>query len=98
VTLFDANSGQAVGQIASAGEVTSLALSADNQHLAAGEADGTVRVYDIRNSRQILALTSHYGAVQSLTFHEGGKQITGIAWGGRFMVDAATGKVTGTAQ
>lgn len=99
VKLFDASSGKAVGEIANPGKVTSLALAPDDQHLAAGQADGTIRLYNLRSGHQVLtAAAPHPEAIQSMTFYKALKQITAITAGGRFTVDLATGKVSGTTQ
>jgi WD40 repeat protein len=95
VTLLDAGSGKQQGQFGGTGKVTSLAISPDNQRLAAGGADGAIRVWDILSGRQVVTANAPLGAVQSLKFRDDGKEIVARATGGRFRVDAATGKVSG---
>ena len=57
-----------------------MALSQDGKTLAAGSADGIVRVWDVATHRQITALTGPGGAVNSAAFSPDGTTLaTGSA-------------------
>jgi cellulose biosynthesis protein BcsQ len=96
VTVLDASSGKQRGQFGTAGRVTSLAISPDNQRLATGGADGAIRVWDIRNGQLLATANARLGAIQNLAFQKDGKAIVASGASGRLTVDAATGKMTGS--
>ena len=54
------------------GAVDSVAFSHDGKTLATGNADGTVRLWDVATHRQIAALTGPVGAVNSVAFSPDG--------------------------
>jgi Novel STAND NTPase 1/WD domain, G-beta repeat len=55
------------------GAVTSIAFTPHGQILATGNADGTVRLWDLASRRQITALTGPAGAVTSVAFSPHGQ-------------------------
>jgi transcriptional regulator with XRE-family HTH domain len=73
------------------GTVTSVAFSPHGQILAIGNADGTVRVWDVATHRQIAALTRPAGTVTSVAFSPHGQILaTGNADGSVRVWDVAT--------
>jgi WD40 repeat protein len=54
---------------------TAAAFSPHGQILATGNADGTVRLWDVTAHRQITALTRPAGAVNSVAFSPDGKTL-----------------------
>jgi WD40 repeat protein len=57
--------------------VSSVALSPDGRHLAAGGnwGDGTVRVWDVTTGQQLPALPGHRGRVSSVAFSPDGRRL-----------------------
>jgi hypothetical protein len=64
------------------GAVNSVAFSPDGETLAIGNADGTVRLWDVATHRQITALTGPGGAVNSVAFSPDGTTLAGGSTGG----------------
>ena len=50
-------------------EVTALALGSDGDTLAAGYADGTIRLWRLADGEERTALSGHKGAVTALSFN-----------------------------
>jgi transcriptional regulator with XRE-family HTH domain/sugar lactone lactonase YvrE len=59
------------------GAVNSVAFSPDGETLAIGNADGTVRLWEVATDRQIAALTGPGGAVNSVAFSPDGTTLAG---------------------
>jgi WD40 repeat protein len=53
----------------------SIAFSLDGSHLAAGCADGTIRLYEMPNGREVWSLPQHADWVMALAFSPDGTQI-----------------------
>jgi transcriptional regulator with XRE-family HTH domain len=74
-----------------AGPVDSVAFSWDGTTLATGNADGTVRLWDVATRRQIAALAGPTGGVNSVAFSRDGTTLaTGNADGTVRLWDVAT--------
>jgi ribosomal RNA-processing protein 9 len=54
-----------------AGDALSVAVSADGRLLASGGRDGLVRVWDVRERRQVQSFRRHRGAVTGVVFRRG---------------------------
>ena len=81
-----ATAGQITALTGPAGPVTSVALSRDGKTLAAGNADGTVRLWDVATHRQITALTGPGGPVNSVAFSPDGTTLAAGSADGRVRV------------
>ena len=60
--------------------VTSVAFSPDGRRLASGSRDGTVKVWDAAEGRELLTLKGHTDWVQGVAFSPDGRR---LAAGGR---------------
>ena len=80
------------------GTVFSVAFSPDGKTLAAGDLDGTVRLWDVATRRQLGSpLTSPTGTVQSVAFSPDGKTLaSGSADGTVRLWDVATRRQLGS--
>jgi WD40 repeat protein/transcriptional regulator with XRE-family HTH domain len=80
-----------IAVLTSGGEVRSVAISRDGTTLAAGNADGTVRLWDMASHRQIATLTGAAGPVTSVAFSgDGATLAAGHADGTVRLWDMAT--------
>jgi serine/threonine protein kinase/tetratricopeptide (TPR) repeat protein len=76
-----------------AAPVTDLALSPDGKRLALASGDGVVRLWDVAQHREVLALRGHTGRVNSVRFSPDGKALVSGAEDRTVKVwDVATGK------
>jgi hypothetical protein len=57
-----------------------VAFSPDGQRILTGSADGTAKVWDVRNGKELAALAGHAGSIRSAAFSSDGKRVvTGSA-------------------
>ncbi len=56
-------------------KVTSLAFSQDNNFLASGSADQTIKIWDLRTGKLVSTLSAHTGTVKDLLFTPDGKRL-----------------------
>ena len=57
------------------GRCTPSPSSPDGAFLASGSADTSIRVWDVSSGRELLAVTSAFGAVRTVTFSADGKTL-----------------------
>jgi WD40 repeat protein/DNA-binding SARP family transcriptional activator len=70
VRLWDTRTGAVLGTLrADTLELTSLAFSADGEHLACTRGDGSVTVWDVRNRMSTRTLRGHIAPAWSVAFH-----------------------------
>ncbi|MFN0112560.1 MAG: caspase family protein [Blastocatellia bacterium] len=72
IKVWDA-SGNAIGALKQTKEINSLCLSNDGKLLAAGLADGSIKIFDAANWQELRSLAAHSGAVFALSFNNDGK-------------------------
>jgi WD40 repeat protein len=61
------------------GETFALAFSPDGRTLAAGSADGIVKFWSVRTTREVAALKAHESVVSSLAFSPDGRTLASIS-------------------
>jgi len=76
-----------------AGPVHSVAFSPNDEYLASGGQDGTIKIWEVNTGRLLRTLRGHFGEVRSVDWSpngqhlaSGGDDLTARIW------DAATGK------
>jgi WD40 repeat protein/serine/threonine protein kinase len=76
-----------------AGKVFGLAISPDGHRLAAGNADGTIGLFDLETGAELPALRGHTRAVGSVAFHPQGTRLASTSADGTVRVwDLTTGQ------
>jgi WD40 repeat protein len=79
------------------GLVWSVVFSPDGRQLASASEDGTVKVWDVANGREILTLKEHTGQVVSVAFSPDGKRLASASHDRTVKLwDAASGRVIRT--
>jgi len=68
------------------GPVLSLAFSADDQLLAAGCSDGSVRVWNVTDQKQVAHLQRHDDLVRGVAFTADGRSLISVSWDGHVKV------------
>jgi len=56
-------------------EVTALTQSPDNQHLAVGYSDGTVRIFDLITGQTKITFSGHKSSVTALNYDQHGMRL-----------------------
>jgi hypothetical protein len=76
------------------GYVGGLAFSPDGRFLAAGDEDGTIRIWDRATRKEVRRLTGHQNMVQWIGFTADGKVLASLGYHDRAILlwDVATGK------
>lgn len=76
--------------------ITSVAFSPDGKRIAAGSLDGTIRVWDADNGKELLQMKGHEG-VWGLAWSPDGNKIATSGWDETIKIwDAASGKELGS--
>ena len=74
--LWDAETGQPIGNLLTGEEVSSVAFSPDGTRIVSGSYDGTLRLWDASKGRPIgKPLTGHEKAVRSVAFSPDGRRV-----------------------
>ena len=76
-----------------AGDVHSVAFSADGTHLLSGSEDQTVKLWDVSSGKLIRTFKGHTGGVASVAFLTDGKRITSGAHDGIKIWDRQNGEL-----
>jgi WD40 repeat protein len=61
------------------GAVRSVTFSPDGELLASGSADGTVRLWNVKDGEQLCKLEGHKGAVRSVAFSQDGVSLASVS-------------------
>jgi WD40 repeat protein len=81
------------------GPVLSLAFTADDQLLAAGCSDGSVRVWHVADRQQVAHLQRHGDLVRGVAFTADGRSLISVSWDGHVKVwDVFAGREKTTFQ
>ena len=74
-------------------KVLDVAVSPDNQHAAIARWDGTARLFDLKNRKEVARLEGHRGNVNAVTFSNDGQTLFSGSYDGTIRAwDAQTGK------
>jgi WD40 repeat protein len=94
IGIWDSTSGEALaGGWSEPADVTALALSANNEFVAVGRYDGTVRLHSLVSNQDVAILRGHDEKIVSLSFSPDGKMLVGGGMGGTISRwDAHTGR------
>jgi serine/threonine protein kinase len=75
-------------------EVNSVAFHPDSKHLASASRDKTIKVWDIRTSRELRTLSGHKDQVNSVAYRPDGKQLASASDDQTVLIwDAQTGQL-----
>lgn len=55
--------------------VTCLVADSNHRNIAAGYADGTIQIFDLRTGSSVVSFIGHKTAVSCLTYEEGGSYL-----------------------
>jgi WD40 repeat protein len=102
-TLWDMNAGEEIANInAHADTIMGAAFStatlnidgatySPGQILVSGSADGTIRVWNLDNSREVATLAAHSSSVNKVAFNPAAVEINGVSYGpGQILVSASS--------
>ena len=73
--LWDFPSSKPLGSFAYAQELESVAVTPDGTKIAGGAKDGTIKIWNVADGKELATLTGHAGAVSGLTFNSNGAQL-----------------------
>jgi WD40 repeat protein/serine/threonine protein kinase len=63
------------------GQIDVLAFSPDDRRLATGNSDGSIRLCDTANGRELLTIEGAAGSIHGLAFSKGGQSLTAVGQG-----------------
>ncbi|KAF9237048.1 quinon protein alcohol dehydrogenase-like superfamily [Melanogaster broomeanus] len=76
ISVWDSTSGELVTKPMGGGNITVIAFSPDNQRIASGSSDGSVRLWDALSGKEVLnIMQGHQGAVYGLVFSNDGSML-----------------------
>jgi serine/threonine protein kinase/WD40 repeat protein len=91
VDVYDTKTGALLRQFRGpSGEVTGVALSADGRRAVTGSGDGLVRLWDVKDDRELVPRPGHRGPVTLVDLSRDGRQaLSGDALGNVYLWDLA---------
>src|SRR5690606_23873717 len=69
ITLWDAATGEHVGELRQEGQINAMAFSPDDSRLVTASANGTLYVWDVASRERIAELAGHTDSIAAISFH-----------------------------
>ena len=80
IAIWQQGQNKAIARWQNKTSVNAIAVSPDGKTLASGGDNGDIQIWDLANSKQILSITGHRGAITSLVFSPDGKTLISGSW------------------